>query len=385
MGPKGRSSARLCLLLALLSGAASGCGNTSFGGSGNKAAPAVAPPPDPRDYPLTTSCKDDVSTTHILTLDGTGPWTATFTGSLCPAPATTGLHVALLIDVSYSMRGIDPQLEGNCGRFAAGKALLQSLRTTATDPTQVHLSIVHFSSAAVVKVQDVLLSAADAVADVQLFCYSELETTGFTNYKAAFDILPTLMLPSDITRVTYLMTDGVPTTGGDAASGFVDDVDESMRRLARHAEASRQAFFAANIAAAEKPWTLNALFLGSRADYSMYAFDPEAFLAALTGETQRVIVVSQASALAAAIIALPFGVPGVATGSATATLRHAGQETPLTVTSMAPDTSGATWTFNLSPAMLDPTPGLEHEIVVNATDLAGRPLESRVKIDAVRP
>lgn len=357
------------------------CGETNF--ATNKKAAGAGEPQDVTvpSSSLELNAKCAATTPLIAAATGPGPWPTTLSSELCPTESSSGLHVAILVDTSYSMRDVDPPFEGNCGRLTAGKALLTSLRATIVDQASARLSIIYFAEKAAVVKRDVLLGSADELMTTNLLCAIESEPTGFTSYKAAFDRLPDLEGNGDLTRLAYFISDGVPTTGGDAAPGFLEDVAESKRRLEIHAAAGADAWAKASAGKDGKPWTLNALFLGNKADYSKYDFDADAYLAGLTGSPTRVGLVSAAD-LANVMVAMPVGVPGIDPGTVKAVLRIGTSERPLEVLGVTRTHPGTNWQVTVKP--FDLPGGTEPQgaprIAITATDGVGRTVESLTDI-----
>jgi hypothetical protein len=375
-----RCIARTSLGLLTLGALASACSGTTLVGGGKPKDDPDTPPVETQAHAVAGKCGDASEHEIVLASDAD---TITVSGELCPKLTTVGLHVTLLVDTSKSMRVADPQLEGSCQRLVAARKLVDTLRAQATNPAGIHLSVVHFAVATTVAHRDVTLDGADAITNVETFCAGETSDTGFTNYAAAFAALPELMLESDVTRTAYLITDGVPTTGGDAAPGFVADADESKRRLQIHGEAARAALFAANAAADARPWAVNALFFGGKTDFSAYAFDPAAFLASLTGTASRVAVVGDAAGLPDAITTLPFGMPGLELAKASVTVVADGAPAPATLRALVPDPTGGLWRFDLDP--LAASSGDALTVTVTAPDAAGGTATATVKIAVKQP
>lgn len=215
-------------------------------------------------------------------------------GDFCPS-APAELRVVFLVDFSLSMynkdkgRGNDQVVNGSCGRLKAARAILGKHREQLKESgARILVSVIGFSSGIDVSVPLTDLDEFTAKETTDNFCVGK----GNTNYKAAFEAASDLLQDDGGTKVVYFISDGLPSVGGGGESG-----EKPQHRIAavKAAEALRSDV---------DKLTLNAVFLGNELQSSDASFDPEEFLAEITGDKDRVKFVDEPESLADEILAL---------------------------------------------------------------------------------
>lgn len=283
MGKRAKS-----ILVAL---ALAGCNNADFGSDSNKTkdieSAATACDAD-RQYvekDLAVKIKKDKDAEMVLT------------GEFCPqAPAE--LNIVFLVDFSLSMynkavdpkRGNDQVVNGSCGRLDAANAIIERHKKNVADQNAaIRVGVIQFATDLVGELPLTNLDEMDDERTVDNFCRG----INGTNYKAAFDAATDMLKDEPGSKVVYLISDGLPTEGGDAARGFDP----------KHREAALKA--ADGLRKSVSNLTYNTVFLGDLAALEEEAgFDPMGFLVELTEDEDRVKVVSKAEDLTKGILAL---------------------------------------------------------------------------------
>lgn len=297
--------------LLVLVGCVSACNNADFGSEANKTEDiesATTKCDAERHYveeDLAVKIKNDKSAKMVLT------------GEFCPqAPAQ--LDIVFLIDFSLSMynkdvepkRGNDQVVNGSCARLDAAKAIMERhKRNVADQNAAIRVGVIQFASDLV---GDLPLTDLDETSDeltVENFCRG----LSGTNYKVAFDAATDMLKDAPGSKVVYLISDGLPTEGGDAERGFDP----------KHREAALKA--AEGLRKSVSDLTYNTVFLGDLAAQEEEAgFDPREFLVELTGDADRVKLVEKAEDLTKGILALEPPDVDLDLDSATATVSAEG-------------------------------------------------------------
>jgi Mg-chelatase subunit ChlD len=226
-------------------------------------------------------------------------------GEICPRK-TANVNVLFVVDFSASMgrhvpegggpvqNGNDPLINGQCGRLAAIKTVIEKMKRTVNENTNVRMALIPFAGSVVqpfiVKVMGI--HQFDQAATAERLCryvmqneqysaagalsQSQAGSSSATNYAAAFQASVGALQRARGRNLIYFITDGEPSRPkpDPAAIGI------------RYAEQLRRSI--ANL-------TFNSLILGSKRP------EAERVLTAVTGASERVRYVERAEELAEAI------------------------------------------------------------------------------------
>lgn len=263
-----------------------GCNVADFGSDSNKAATPEA---------ATTACDAERQYSNLdVKIKNAKDANMLLTGEFCPqAPAA--LSIVFLVDFSLSMfnkdkaRGNDQVVNGSCGRLDAVKAILERHGANIADKNStIKVGVIQFASDLV----------GDGIPLTEIGQMSDKETVenfcrgiDGTNYKVALEAAAKMLKTESGRKVVYLISDGLPTEGGDAARGF----DPAHRDAAITAiKALRKSI---------DDLTYNTVFLGDlEVQKEEAGFDPVDFLTELTGDKERVKLVAKAEDLAEEIL-----------------------------------------------------------------------------------
>ncbi|MEY4631015.1 MAG: hypothetical protein RIQ81_1135 [Pseudomonadota bacterium] len=340
---------RLLTIMAFSVFAVTACGDqAAFNSRGKKAAARADA------VGLSATCNSPAIMIDQATLSKSNGM-ATISGELCPT-VSSDVHIQMVVDFSGSMGTNDPAIGSmaniTCGRYKAIRTIADKLKASAAKEDKITLSIIGFGSA-----------ATDVLAETDISQFNPQPSTicrrdgGNTNYKAALERASARLASSSRkAKVTYFISDGFPTEGGNVPGiqpfnpfdpNSINNIMNQAGNLDAHAIAGEEAANA--LRAANPSVTVNALLLNpSTGDYPV---DPAGYLARITGDTARVRIVNQANDLAeraAELLALPVTLD---TSKVSARIAADGaQPSQVVVKSMSQSpSSAAKWIFTTAP------------------------------------
>lgn len=299
-------------------------------------------------------------------------------GQFC-ASNSSDLHVLFVLDFSQSMVTNDPAVGSwgggagvSCGRLRAVEAIVQALKASSGTMDQVSIGLVGFGGGAAEVIPESALASFSANGNT--VCRADL---GSTNYKAAFESATTaLQKSSRKNKVLYFISDGQPTRGG---------VNISTNTTG-HFNAGRVA--ASSLRSSVPNLMFNALLLQPTGGSSWSSIDPRQYLAELTGDSSRVRIVTEASALANNAVQLLSSPVAIEPSSVSANLQHSsGISSAVKLLSFSPvnealpsDDRTGTWAFKTEPFTI-PTTGVgTYQLVIEGQDRSGARKSTTVSI-----
>lgn len=287
--PKMLSRCGLVSMLMLTS-----CSSDNFKGGGNKgevpprAQPSVLAPEVPGLHNIKLTCEgENPSTNSFTNLQGKSTDSVRIDGEFCPS-AFAEMSILFVVDFSGSMAGNDPTgPDGTCGRLRSAQSIIARITQKVRPQDKVNVSVVGFSAGANLLVPMTPIAVIGQALTGQNFCGQ----SGSTNYGAAFQAAQQALTGSTGGKTIYFISDGQPSIS--SGSG-------------RDTQAEQQGLLAAQALKSAMPTAaINAIFLQPTNGVDP-GFNPQAYLAEITGSPDRVRLASNASTLAEEILKFAF-------------------------------------------------------------------------------
>lgn len=365
------------VLLAAALGPALGCNNAGFNADSDKNS-AAGETAHPHCDPQGKYAADQTT----IVVKNSADARLTVDGDFCPeTPAE--LKVLFLVDISRSMYnsaakssediGNDPLKNGTCGRLEAGRALLELLaQQVKQKKTSVRAAVVNFASSVVQSVPFTEITDASGLATVGNFCRDVGQVNYKTNYKVALEQATAMLAKETGTKIVYLISDGLPTVGGQADDGL----------LPEHQTAALLA--AKGLRDTVKDVILNTLFLGDIASIKAKDnVDPMTFLHQLTGDPSRVKIAANGSELQGQILQLAPPAIELDKAKAKAFIEPgSGLTYPVRLVEFQPTKRSNIWHFVTEPFVpfAPPSGELDRILTIQAEDSRGAQYEVKFKL-----
>ncbi len=365
------------------------CNTTNFRGSDKSHSIRPATVKKGSGKKLALVCKNGKSEKLEETISGSIGTTVEVEGEFCGEVKAGGksLTIALVIDGSGSMDRNDKFQANTCGRWKAGKALIEKLsELSTTENISIKTGMVTFGTVARSTVALTNIADFSAQMTAAEFC---IQTLGTTNYEDAFIKTKDLLKSTEGAKIIYFISDGLPSvsnawpprTGG-GAPGAIQPAD---MRIPFDAGAKA----AKDLRETVPDLTINAVFLGVGGEDQQVAtslgIDLQKYLADLVGAPERVKVVNDAGGLASEIA--KFKVPeakDLGTSDVAAVLAAPGfPDKPVSILEVVKASEDGVWRFKTAPFELY---GKSKDTVVNsltvkAEAVTGTPLEAQAVIN----
>ncbi len=379
------------LAVAFLISSFSFCNQSKFSGNGDY---VTSPNQVSKDFSLTCDEKTGVRSEEAsLVYTEETQVTVKIQGSFCPLQ-TDRLIVLFLIDFSGSMgrhrpetnqpiiNGNDPQINGSCGRLEAAKAIVQKIVDEKRGEDRALIAMIPFAGEVLNAraIKPLSLSKFQEKLTKDYFCQYVVQDESFgydpenpggidgtaygldsaTNYTAIFQSAERVMSGVSGRKVTYFISDGEPTRGG-------EDPLESGIEAGQH---FRNQF---------GDLTLNTLLLGDQSDTKAYDV-----LEQIAGGSDRVRVALKANELASEIVKFPETIIDERTGHALFKL-STGETENIPLSYFRKD-GPSKWSFETAPFLLIGNGKEEviNQIVVQAKDQNGVAIESVLSVKFVK-
>ena len=289
------------------------CNPGNFRGGGNRGeppAPAPAQPPPPVIPGLQVvklACEgENPSTNSFSSIQGKSSDSLRIEGEFCPS-VFGEMSILFVVDISGSMGptstgpGNDPGTLGGCGRLQSAQAIIQRITQKLRPQDKVTAGVVTFSTSARVAVPMGPIAGFQGSLNALNFCGQ----SGATNYAQAFQTAQQALTGATGSKTIYFISDGQPQ---------VTSAD-------RDPQAETDGLNAAQALKTAIPdATLNAIFLQPTGGVDP-SFNPQAYLAQITGSPDRVRLAANAGALADEILKFAFPELDVVESSAKGILR----------------------------------------------------------------
>jgi uncharacterized protein YegL len=216
--------------------------------------------------------------------------------SLDLTPTAAPTDIVFVVDFSGSMREADPtNLVAGCGRLQAAKDYVAGIESqiAAGTANDISIGVISFDEKATVKAPLTKLADFKTSLTNANFCGQ----AGTTNYEDAFEQANIMLSSRQSTKVIYFISDGQPAAYGISPNGpflSVSIAAEQAIPIQKGRDAAKR------LRDATPGLNFYAIFLDKNAKQS--SFDPNAYLAELTGDPKRVAVVTNANQLATKIV-----------------------------------------------------------------------------------
>lgn len=348
------------------------CNPGNFRGGGNKgevppAAPAQPPPPVvPGLQVVKLACEgENPSTNSFSSIQGKSSDSLRIEGEFCPS-VFGEMSILFVVDFSGSMAQNDPGGLLGCGRLQSAQAIMQKVTQKLRPQDKVSVGVVTFSSSANIAVPMAPAASFKSSLNSGNFCGQ----TGATNYAQAFQTAQRALAGATGAKTIYFISDGQPQ---------VTSAD-------RDPQAEQDGLNAAQALKAALPdTTLNAIFLQATTGVDP-SFNPQAYLAQITGSPDRVRLATNAGALADEILKFAFPELDVVESSAKGILRIEASGTlgavELEKFERNPAKKGV-WSYSTKPFKPQGKTGVEvvNQVSIVAQDKAGKEQSANVVIN----
>lgn len=338
-------------LMSTLVGA--GCNDTAFKSQNPRKAEAqTARDPKKSDAALKLLCEGGKGEARLVTdLKGSEATSVRLEGEFCGIPdgsASAKLTMLFVLDVSGSMRDNDPLVGDSCGRLAAGIAIVNKLEQELRDGVEINVGLLAFGSQALPLVEPQPLASFKTQLTSATLCRDDGRGT---NYEAAFAGAKDALDDVEGNKAVYFISDGLPTESGTGILTGLGGFGDAKAIYEAGAKAAAELRGLPDL-------TLNTIFLGAGSGtggLDTAGYDAQSYLEEITGDKDRVRLVTSADDLAAEIV--KFDTPEAVTldkDSVSATVSApAFGKTPIKVASLepAPGRDGV-WTFVTEPFTL---------------------------------
>ena len=295
------------------------------------------------------------------------------TGKFCPPPSLGDGRILFTIDVSGSMSDTDLRSGDSCGRLDAVKAVIDQ----ASNSQNIEAAAVLFHNSVVQTASFTdLATFRSQYLKPEVFCtfytekssksnlpgYTETKTAG-TDYKKALEKVSELLATvkdGPEKKVVYFLSDGKPDTG-DEGQQIAETIRQDVPDL-----------------------IFNGLLFGNSVQSDSNEFNA---LKTLAGNTDRVKLLANASALEGAIVGFPAGIkPETKAASLTFTGQSQPQAIPFKSLSQIAGSRNE-WQFELMPFQLEGDPGATNDITltISSEGTNGESYKSILTIKYARP